>query len=762
MPSSFRSLWPSPISAQSGICQPVLYDAAKAEDRDKLDALVATGEVQSIHDSLQGQLEELVEGRAPHERLQSDALQHRVREHLNGVSLAHYGTYAFFAWRKELLHILPKAEFLEVRTSRNRYQIAPAEQARLGQATIGVLGLSVGSSTALTLALEGIGGELRIADFDDLSLSNTNRLRSPIANIGVNKAVLCAREISEINPYLRVTVFAKGLHESNIEQFMTESGKLDLLIEECDDLFMKVFSRERARHHHIPVIMETSDRGMLDIERFDLEPSRPLLHNLIDGLDSGKLKGLSAKQKVPYVLRIVGSKDTVSPRSLASLFEVSRTTKSWPQLASAISLGAGIATDTARRLLLGESLPSGRYYVDLKKLVCKDALAPLSDWTFIDAQDISLPPTPVAMPAAPQGIFAGPLQRAEAEYVVAYGCLAPSGGNSQPWHFTLRQGRIDCSIPPDHRWTSLDFEGRSLHVAIGAAVENISIIAQSIGLQATVVPAEHQGDKQICSIRFARTAPVNLPQLPYLAQRVTNRHHADLTKSLDPKKIAALVEVAAQHKATLRIIEDAAQMKKIAEVVGAVDRITCLHPDLHRELTGEVRWTKEHAHATGSGIGIDTLELDATDRVGAYLTTTWPAMQVLRELDLGEDLGRPAREYKSHAFALLKIPGQGLMTYLAGGRAMQEVWLEATKQNIGFYPTSGSLYLFARLEQGGDAIYTEAEKKALHAARKTFLDVFPQTEPACEILLFRLSAAGPPSARSLRRPVSKVLTIEEG
>jgi len=344
MSSTFRSRWPQTGTIISDSYTPQFFDATIPEDREKLDALVASGAVTTVHDSLQDQLEELVEVRAPYLRVKGDALNQLVLAHLAGTPIEFYGTYVFFPWRKELLHILPKNEFIEVRTSRNRYRITPSEQTHLSSMTVGVIGLSVGSATALTLALEGIGGELRIADFDVLSLSNTNRLRSPISNIGVNKAVLCAREMCEINPYLKIKVFPTGLQEDNFEAFLTNGGKLDLLIEECDDLPMKVFSRERAREHGIPVIMETSDKGMLDVERFDKEPERPLFHGLMGDMDSKRIRVLGLKERMPYQLRIVGTRDSVSPRLLACLFEMGRTTRSWPQLASAISL----VSDTPR------------------------------------------------------------------------------------------------------------------------------------------------------------------------------------------------------------------------------------------------------------------------------------------------------------------------------------------------------------------------------------------------------------------------------
>ena len=44
---------------------------------------------------------------------------------------------------------------------------------------------------------------------------------------------------------------------------------------------MKLLVREMARERRIPVLMETSDRGVLDVERFDLEPDRPIFHGLL-------------------------------------------------------------------------------------------------------------------------------------------------------------------------------------------------------------------------------------------------------------------------------------------------------------------------------------------------------------------------------------------------------------------------------------------------------------------------------------------------
>jgi hypothetical protein len=121
-------------------------------------------------------------------------------------------------------------EYRTVRTARNRYKIAQAEQDVLYTKRVGVVGLSVGNSAAVTFALEGIGGAFTLADFDLLSLSNMNRLRSGAPDIGVNKTVLAAREMLEIDPYLDITRFPRGVKFSGDK---TVSG--DIVVRQLGD-----------------------------------------------------------------------------------------------------------------------------------------------------------------------------------------------------------------------------------------------------------------------------------------------------------------------------------------------------------------------------------------------------------------------------------------------------------------------------------------------------------------------------------------------
>lgn len=286
---------------------------------------------------------------------------------LGDVPLAKYGIWAYYSWSNKLVHLLPEDAFIAVRTNRNKLKITEAEQHILSSKKVGIIGLSVGQSVALTMAMERICGELRIADFDTLDLSNLNRLRAGVHQLGMPKVIIAAREIAELDPFLKVTIFPEGITNENLDAFLgTDDSKLDVLIEVCDGLDIKINARKAARSKMIPVVMDTNDRGMIDIERFDLEPNRLIFHGLLD--ENIDLTKLNTNERISVLMQLASFEQT-SSRLKMSMGEIGKTITTWPQLASSVTLGGGATCDVARRILLNQLSISGRFYIDLETIL---------------------------------------------------------------------------------------------------------------------------------------------------------------------------------------------------------------------------------------------------------------------------------------------------------------------------------------------------------------------------------------------------------
>jgi hypothetical protein len=150
-------------------------------------------------------------------------------------------------------------------------------------------------------------------------------------------------------------------------------------------LDIKVILREGARARRISVLMATSDRGLVDVERFDLEPQRQILHGLLGELDVALLPGMSSREKVPHMLRFLEA-ERLSPRMAASVVD----------------------------------LRSGRIHLDVGWVINQ-----LDEPEM--ARDRPIPPAECSDPAVPgvPGV------------ITAAAIRAPSGGNAQPWHIEL-------------------------------------------------------------------------------------------------------------------------------------------------------------------------------------------------------------------------------------------------------------------------------------------------------------------------------------
>ncbi len=351
------------------VVKPFFFKLSNSVERQKLEQLIDNQPQICILDEIQSQLQELIKLRYPKIKFSSDELERKISEYLENQPLEEYGVWVYYPWKNTLVHLLDEAEFVEVRTNRNQYKITPEEEITLGTKKIGIIGLSVGKAIAMTIALERICGELVLADFDVIELSNLNRIQTGVHHFNVKKTIVVAREIAEIDPYLKVTCYHDGITDENIDDFFTKDGKLDICIEVCDGLTTKIEARQKAKHYRIPVVMNSSDRGTTDIERYDLNPDLPLLHGLIDHLDLSLVKQAKTnEEKVAYLLPMLGT-ETSSKKLISSMYEINKTITTWPQLASGVIFGGGICTDVCRRILLNQFTNSGRYFVDVEEKI---------------------------------------------------------------------------------------------------------------------------------------------------------------------------------------------------------------------------------------------------------------------------------------------------------------------------------------------------------------------------------------------------------
>lgn len=717
----------------------------------------------NVYNRLDNQLLELYKIDNPKIKLgEKEQAEYLSQWHANH-NAEEYGVWVYYPWRKDLVHLLPKNDFIRLRTSRNQYKIHPEEQRQLNQKTIGLIGLSVGQSVALTLSMERVYGTLRIADFDQLDLSNLNRIRSSVSNLSLPKTTIVAREIAEIDPFLKLEIFDEGITDSNLDRFIGEGAEqLDLLIEECDSLDIKIKSRIKARAKGIPVIMDTSDRGMMDIERFDLEPNRGLMHGMVDESRAEDIDQWTAKERLALVMDMVGAQN-ISARLKASLLEVEESLTTWPQLASSVALGGALSTIVSRKILLGEDIQSGRFYLDADQLylakqnsddnkIALERPAPL-DFDACRARlmelDLSLPQNAVR-----------PTEQ-DLNDLVEKACLAPSGGNVQPWKWIWQDGFLALFHDKHYSVSFLDYRHRGSYIGLGAAMENLEQRALSLGYEAI----EHYRLNEygsdlvaVYSFKAKEGEPSDLKSFgDRLEIRLTNRLKSNAYQPI-PAAVKEKVDKALTGSPfAMSWLEDPSKLERLAEIIGKVERQRILDPVGHQDFIHEARWTKEQAETSRNGVDLRTLELSEADKVGFKLIQDHQAIDYLRNWDKGNGLVKMSTDSLKNcsALALLHCEEHSAAATLEGGKWVERIWLYLNDQGIAYQPVSPATFMFARLaaEDSTTSPYLRAN---LEAMRAEYLELLNLDKSRNDLFLCRLFFSEEPKIKSLRKPVTDV------
>lgn len=698
-----------------------------------------------VYDQIDLQLVELVKNRNANQKFSKNELVELSYELVSKQDRLNYGVWVYYPWLNSLVHLLDEEEFVFLRTIRNKYKITEAEQNTLSKQTIGIIGLSVGQSSAITMVMERICGKIKLADFDELELTNMNRIRSRVHEIGVPKVLNTAREIAEIDPYIQVECFFDGINEENADDFLL-NPRLDICVDECDDIHTKIFIREKAKAHGIPVVMETSDKGMIDIERFDKDSSKPIFHGLLDGMDLSKTKYLKTnEEKVGYVVPILGM-ENVSQRMKSSMLEIEESITSWPQLSSDVVLGGAISTNVCRRILLDKLTMSGRFYIDLDELISEG-----NEFEFIKRAKTKLV----------QRVKDRPLPWPEhiVEMVKA-AVSAPSGGNSQPWLWDYDGKSLTLQLDKERSSSLLDYKHYGGFLALGAATENLILKASELGYRVII---DINDEKEFLVKYTIKKSSEGLPDHSLsksIIYRCTNRH-----KPLNqPVKTEFLMEIKTTAEiidnVNLEIVDSKDKIDFLTEYIAAVERLRLLDEKGHQDFYDELRWSEEENENTRDGIDIETIELSQSDLVGLKVASDWQVMKYLRDMGLGKAFKKLIKKNMNGtpAICILSTKGYSNLEYFNVGRALERAWLKATELGIAFQPVSPITFFFARLTESNGAGLDPWVKDEMAQLQKQYEAQFKKSSSNTkDLFIFRLFMTDKFPKKSIRRSLEDIV-----
>jgi nitroreductase len=277
--------------------------------------------------------------------------------------------------------------------------------------------------------------------------------------------------------------------------------------------------------------------------------------------------------------------------------------------------------------------------------------------------------------------------------ILRAGIAAPSADNSQPWRFVWR-GNSDLELRIDASRSGRVSDTRYVlsDLSAGACLENMLVYAASAGHTADVQVFPAPADELLVA-RIHWQAGAIAEGEKVLADAITRRH----TDRSFPWRGPMAADTRARLTDQARRIpgprlwwaQTADERKAALAVIGRAEALRFRSLTLHAELFSSIRFGAGWHDACEEGLAPATLAVEAPMRPLFQALRRPALMMTLNRLGAASILGwrsawLPIR--LSPGLCLLVIPSTTRADVLAGGRALQRLWLQATIEGLSVQP----------------------------------------------------------------------------
>lgn len=342
------------------------------------------------------------------------------------------------------------------------------------------------------------------------------------------------------------------------------------------------------------------------------------------------------------------------------------------------------------------------------------------------------------------------------EEILNQAVFAPSGDNSQPWHFKIKADELYIFNIPDKDLPFYNYKQCGSFVAHGALLENIVILASRYGLD-TDINLFPQGpqNEMVAIIRFEVAQVGDSNKLADLInKRVTNRRPYNVTPiSVENKQ--KILNIQLPPGIEVKFIDDVDKIKKISNASVVNEETVLTTKFIHNFFFKHVVWSESDERVKRSGLFVKTLEMPKPQEIAFRLASHWPIMCIANLFGITKKIASDnAKLFQaSPAFIAFLSKNDNSVDFINIGRAMQRVWLICTREGIYAHPVTGVLFLYQRVKAKEARGINENKIEKIEKSYKII-----SSECGAEgnniLFLLRIGKATVPSATSSRlKPV---------
>ena len=345
------------------------------------------------------------------------------------------------------------------------------------------------------------------------------------------------------------------------------------------------------------------------------------------------------------------------------------------------------------------------------------------------------------------------INKEEIYQIIKAGAQAPSGSNSQPWKFEVKDNLIKVLALPEKDHPILNFKNRGTWIAHGALLENMEIAAKNlrIKLNYKIFPYKEIQDFtfEINLEKEEIKDEDNLNEVIY--KRSSNRKKYSKENLKTEEKEFLFKEVKNYPNLILRIVENENQILEIAKSLAWDVYLNLGNEELYKLFVNEIIWDeKEERLRGGRGLYIKTMELEPQAEKFMKLLKKKFFIKIFKRLGVLKSIyGDTVKTYSSCALYGAILVNDNDIDFIYAGKLLENIWLKATGLNLGFHLITGIPFLWQGLNLGNLTIFNNKEKEIINNAYAKLEEIF-DAQNLIIALTFRIGYAKPPSARSFK------------
>jgi len=262
------------------------------------------------------------------------------------------------------------------------------------------------------------------------------------------------------------------------------------------------------------------------------------------------------------------------------------------------------------------------------------------------------------------------------ERLIEYAIKAPSGHNTQPWHFTIGEGEIHIHPDFNRALPVVDSDNHALYISLGCAVENIVLAASHYKMRADVSISQKDNEPHFITISVESGSTIEKDELfDYISERQSTRNEYTSQKvpEADLNELSNSFEL---EGIELIILTEESEIDELEPLIIEGSNKQFRNKEFVEELVDWFRFSKAEAEKKGDGLWIKSMGLPNMPRfignivMKHFVTAKSEAKRWKKLIDA------------TSGFALFVTDKNDVHHWVRLGRAFQRFGLTATKLDI--------------------------------------------------------------------------------